>query len=64
MKILPLSVLILICCSRLEVDTQGNKKGEPLEFQLNGLRNTIALEMDYKNNILFYADVSEDVIMK
>lgn len=49
---------------RLEVDSQGKKKGEPLELQLNGLQNTIALEMDYKKNILFYADVSKDVIMK
>ena len=35
-----------------------------MELQLNGLQNTIALEMDYAHNILFYADVSKDVIMK
>lgn len=55
---------VLFYSRRRSIVRYDLKTAESITFDLNGLRNVIAMDMDYSNNILFYADINVDTITK
>lgn len=55
---------VLFYSRRRSIVRYDLKTAESITFDLNGLRNVIAMDMDYSNNLLFYADINVDTITK
>jgi len=64
-KACPISTITdyLMYATRKNIYRYDLKTKDSVEFLFDGIQNIIALEVDYKNNTLFFADITIDEIM-